>query len=198
MRNVWFHRQIAEYISTARDIDPKTVVAQRDFSFSMSDEEMERQAKRSAELRRLAELKRSIKPKINPNGLTTKADQEVAVSWWRRMREVWDTEVLQEVIVPQDDGTTEYWPGRQVETDEEILDTIRDSLMTVWHAAGTCKMGKADDETAVIDSQARVFGVEGLRVVDGSSLPLLPPGHPQSTIYALAEKIAADIIADEA
>lgn len=64
MRNVWFHRQIAEYISTARDIDPKTVVAQRDFAFSMSDEEMERQAKRSAELRRLAELKRSIKPKI--------------------------------------------------------------------------------------------------------------------------------------
>ena len=138
----------------------------------------------------------SMKPKINPNWLTTKADQEVAVSWWRRMREVWDTEVLQEIIVPQDDGTPEYWPGRQVETDEEILDVIQDSLMTVWHAAGTCKMGKPDDETAVIDSEARVYGVEGLRVVDGSSLPLLPPGHPQSTIYALAEKISADIISN--
>ena len=110
------------------------------------------------------------------------------------MREVWETDVLAEIIVPQKDGTKEYWPGNNIESDEDILNVIRDSLMTVWHAAGTCKMGRADDETAVIDSKARVHGVEGLRVVDGSSLPLLPPGHPQSTIYALAEKIAQDII----
>ncbi|KAH9904267.1 hypothetical protein F4778DRAFT_780237 [Xylariomycetidae sp. FL2044] len=129
------------------------------------------------------------KPLVNPNWLTAKADQEVAVSWYRRMREVWNTDVVQQVVIGD-----EYWPGVDVDTDEEILDVIRDSLMTVWHAAGTCKMGKAGDDTAVIDSSARVFGVEGLRVVDGSSLPLLPPGHPQSTIYALAEKIADDII----
>jgi choline dehydrogenase len=47
---------------------------------------------------------------------------------------------------------------------------------------------------AVVDSKARVFGVQGLKVVDASSFPLLVPGHPQSTIYALAEKIADDII----
>ena len=47
---------------------------------------------------------------------------------------------------------------------------------------------------AVIDSKARVFGVQGLRVVDASTFPLLVPGHPQSMIYALAEKIADDII----
>lgn len=43
-------------------------------------------------------------------------------------------------------------------------------------------MGKADDPMAVIDSHARVYGVEGLRVVDASSFPFLPPGHPQATI----------------
>ena len=55
-------------------------------------------------------------------------------------------------------------------------------------------MGKAGDEMAVLDSNANVRGVSGLRVVDASSFPLLPPGHPQATIYAFAEKIA-DVIA---
>jgi len=43
-------------------------------------------------------------------------------------------------------------------------------------------MGVASDSMAVVDSHARVFGVQGLRVVDASAFPLLPPGHPQSTI----------------
>lgn len=46
---------------------------------------------------------------------------------------------------------------------------------------------------AVVDSKARVFGTKGLRVVDASAFAILPPGHPQSTVYALAEKIAAGI-----
>lgn len=69
------------------------------------------------------------------------------------------------------------------------------SLQTVWHAAGTCKMGVSSDPMAVVDNRARVFGVKGLRVVDASTFPILPPGHPQSTVYALAEKIAAHILA---
>jgi len=44
------------------------------------------------------------------------------------------------------------------------------------------KMGKLSDSDAVVDSQARVIGVAGLRVVDASAFPLLPPGHPQATI----------------
>lgn len=131
----------------------------------------------------------AILPSINPNWLTAKADQEVAVSWWRRMREVWNTDVVQEIVIGE-----EYWPGLEQDTDEEILAVIKDALMTVWHAAGTCKMGKEGDDMAVIDNEAKVFGVQGLRVVDASSFPILPPGHPQSTIYALAEKIADGII----
>ncbi|KAH6658291.1 hypothetical protein BKA67DRAFT_591341 [Truncatella angustata] len=131
----------------------------------------------------------AVLPLVSPNWLTAKADQEVAVSWWRRMREVWNTDVVQEIVIGE-----EYWPGVDQDTDEEILAVIRDALMTVWHAAGTCKMGKESDATAVIDNEAKVFGVQGLRVVDASSFPILPPGHPQSTIYALAEKIADGII----
>ncbi|EAT76545.1 hypothetical protein HBH56_228350 [Parastagonospora nodorum] len=133
----------------------------------------------------------TVAPSINPNWLTHPGDQEVAIAWYRRMREVWDTPELRSIRV----GSEEAFPGLDKQTDEQILDVIRSSLMTVWHAAATCKMGKKEDKMAVVDSKARVFGVENLRVVDASAFPLLPPGHPQSTIYALAEKIAAEIIA---
>jgi choline dehydrogenase-like flavoprotein len=64
-----------------------------------------------------------------------------------------------------------------------------------WHAACTCRTGRANDSLAMVDSKARVIGVNGLRVVDASAFALLPPGHPVSTVYGLAEKISADIIA---
>lgn len=54
-------------------------------------------------------------------------------------------------------------------------------------------MGKQGDINAVVDSRARVSGVQGLRVVDMSAVPFTPPGHPQVIVYMLAEKIAADI-----
>ena len=129
-------------------------------------------------------------PKINPNWLTDPADQEVAIAFYRRMREVWDTPELRSIRVGQD----EAYPGLDEATDEQILEVVRSSLMTVWHAAGTCKMGQSSDSMAVVDSLARVYGIENLRVVDASIFPLLPPGHPQSTIYALAEKIADTIV----
>lgn len=58
-------------------------------------------------------------------------------------------------------------------------------------------MGVASDPTAVVDNRGRVFGVAGLRVVDASAAPLLPPGHPQSWIYALAEKISSHILNED-
>lgn len=132
-----------------------------------------------------------LQPRINPNWLTHPADQELAISWYRRLREVWETPALRSVRT----SDTEAFPGLEGhQTDEEILALIRKTLVTVWHPSCTNKMGKSDDKMAVIDHRARVFGVQGLRVVDASAFPFLPPGHPQTTIYALAEKIAADII----
>ncbi|KID85913.1 choline dehydrogenase [Metarhizium guizhouense ARSEF 977] len=128
-------------------------------------------------------------PVINPNWLTAKGDQEVAVALVKRLREVWATPELQSIS-----NGPEYYPGEKVKTDEEILNSVRDSLMTVWHPACTCKMGKKEDPMAVVDNLARVHGVQGLRVVDASAFPILPPGHPMATIYALAEKIADDVI----
>lgn len=125
-------------------------------------------------------------PVINVAWLTDPADAEVAVAAFKRLRTI-ERHLSNITIGP------EYFPGYNVSTDAEILQFIRESVTTVYHAAGTCKMGKPGDSMAVVDARGKVFGVSGLRVVDASIFPLLPPGHPQSTIYALAEKIADDI-----
>lgn len=116
-------------------------------------------------------------PIINPNWLDDPADQEVAISMFKRMRAAFQSEAMAPVIIGE-----EYYPGTKVQSDSDILEFIKDNVMTLWHAASTCKMGKSNDDMAVVDAQARVYGVQGLRVVDASSFPFLPPGHPQSTV----------------
>jgi choline dehydrogenase len=116
-------------------------------------------------------------PIIKPGYLASPTDQVVAVAAYKRIRAAFASPSMQEIILGD-----EYFPGSVVQTDEEILDTIKESLQTVWHASCTCKMGRKSDAMAVVDSQAKVFGVRGLRVVDASAFPFLPPGHPQSTV----------------
>ena len=128
-------------------------------------------------------------PLIDSGWLTDPTDQSVAIAIYKRARQAFATDAMKRGLT----DTREYFPGLSVQTDAQILNTIRNTLMTVWHASCTCKMGRNDDPDAVVDSKAKVIGVTGLRVVDASAFALLPPGHPQSTVYALAEKIADDI-----
>ena len=128
-------------------------------------------------------------PLINPNWFTHPADIELAIAGFKRQRQIWSVLAARNLTIGE-----EQLPGPTVQTDAQILQYIRESLITVFHASATCKMGMGNDTMAVIDSSARVYGTKGLRVVDASSFPFLPPGHPQSTIYALAEKIADEIL----
>ncbi|GIZ39404.1 hypothetical protein CKM354_000278900 [Cercospora kikuchii] len=132
-------------------------------------------------------------PVIDPAWLTSRTDQEVALAAYKRNRAAFASNFMKPVLA----DPVEYFPGPRVQSDADILATIRSTLLTVWHAACTCKMGVASDPTAVVDNRARVFGVTGLRVVDASAAPLLPPGHPQSWIYALAEKISSHILNED-
>ncbi|OAL07417.1 GMC oxidoreductase [Phaeosphaeriaceae sp. SRC1lsM3a] len=86
----------------------------------------------------------------------------------------------------------EVVPGSNVTSDADIENFIRGSAATLYHPAGTCKMG-AKEEGGVVDGNLKVYGVEGLRVVDASVMPMLPASHTMTTVYAVAEK-AADII----
>lgn len=113
---------------------------------------------------------------MSPNWLLDPRDQEVAVAAFKRVRQVFVTKAMAPVLIG-----AEAFPGTNVTTDAQILDIIKQSASTVYHAAATCAMGQTTDPNAVVDSQARVIGVTGLRVVDASAFPFLPPGHPQAT-----------------
>lgn len=131
-------------------------------------------------------------PVVNLNWLSDPADGEVLVAAFKRVREAWNSSAIASIVVG-----SEITPGEAVSTDAQILEFIRNSSQPIWHASSTCAMGKAGQKTAVVDSKARVFGVTGLRVVDASIIPFTLPGHPQSSVYMLAEKIANDIVEDK-
>jgi choline dehydrogenase len=133
-------------------------------------------------------------PIIDPKWLTHPADQESAIAAFKVARQILHSSAMQPVLADPD--VPEVYPGPEVSTDEAILEFARDNIATIWHAAATCKMGNANDELAVVDSKAKVRGISGLRIVDASAFPFLPPGHPQSTVYALAEKISDEILKD--
>lgn len=125
-------------------------------------------------------------PVIQPNYLTHEDDRRVLI---RGIRQALD--------VMQADAFGPYRHRIQTPTDhtsdDGIWQHILQQLETVYHPAGTCKMGTATDEMAVVDSDLRVRGIEGLRVVDASVMPTIVSGNTNAPVYMIAEK-AADLI----
>jgi choline dehydrogenase len=91
----------------------------------------------------------------------------------------------------------ELAPGADAVSDDELIDYIRKTHNTVYHLAGTARMGAADDPEAVVDPRLRVKGVTGLRVADGSIMPFLPAVNPNITTMMIGEKVS-DLIIDDA
>lgn len=116
-------------------------------------------------------------PLIDPEWLTHPTDQELAVAAMRRARQFLDTEAMRQV-----NPSGEAFPGSNVTSYKDLLAVVRSQTGTFYHASCTCKMGKENDEMAIVDSHARVYGVRNLRVVDASAFPFLPPGQPQATV----------------
>jgi 5-(hydroxymethyl)furfural/furfural oxidase len=80
----------------------------------------------------------------------------------------------------------------QVMTDDEALEEfVKKNTIGVWHASCTCRMGRADDPMSVVDTQGRVKGVQGLRVVDASVFPIVPCANTNFPTLMVAEKIAS-------
>ncbi|SOE92721.1 5-(hydroxymethyl)furfural/furfural oxidase [Burkholderia sp. D7] len=83
--------------------------------------------------------------------------------------------------------------------DEQALHAfIRANVFGVWHASGTCRMGPASDRHAVVDTQGRVHGAQGLRVADASLMPRLPSANTNIPTIMIAEKIADTILGTQA
>jgi len=88
----------------------------------------------------------------------------------------------------------EIQPGVDVQTDEQIDAFIRRHVETAYHPSCTCKMGRSDDPSAVVDSQARVRGLEALRVVDSSIMPSITNGNLNAPTIMIAEKASDHIL----
>ncbi|KAF4833698.1 Dehydrogenase xptC [Colletotrichum tropicale] len=125
-------------------------------------------------------------PAIDPRYFSHPYDGQVLVESLRFNRELLATEPIEAL------GAAETLPGTTTESDADILNFIKGVTSTEYHYVGTCAMlPKALG--GVVDAELKVYGVDGLRVVDASIMPLLPSAHTQATVYAIAEK-AADII----
>jgi choline dehydrogenase len=126
-------------------------------------------------------------PAIRYNYLATENDRRVMVEGMKVARRIAATAPLSGYIV------NEEFPGPDVRTDEDLLATLRQSGESVFHPTSTCRMGT--DERSVVDSQLRVRGIAGLRVVDASVMPAVVSGNTNAAVIAIAEK-AADLIAN--
>ncbi|MSQ89215.1 MAG: choline dehydrogenase [Betaproteobacteria bacterium] len=124
-------------------------------------------------------------PAIRYNYLATEHDRHTMIEGMRVLRRILEQPAIRPYI------DTEHLPGVQVQSDDDWLAYFRDTGSTIYHPSCTAKMGTGAD--AVVDSQLRVKGLEGLRVVDASVMPAVVSGNTNAAVIAIAEK-AADLI----
>ena len=129
-------------------------------------------------------------PALYPNYLDTDHDREVMLAGTRLVRRIADMPALQGVI------ESEFLPGRDVESDDDIAAYLRQTSWSVFHQCATCRMG-GDPATSVVDARLRVHGIEGLRVADASIFPTIPTGNTNAPAIMVGER-ASDLILQDA
>ncbi len=127
-------------------------------------------------------------PAIHPNYLSDERDLEVAIESIKVARRIAEAPALAPEILD------EYVPGREFQTDEELLLAARKYSQTIYHPTSTCKMGH--DEMAVVDDRLRVHGIQGLRVADASIMPEITSGNTNAPSIMIGEK-ASDMILED-
>ena len=126
-------------------------------------------------------------PVICANYLSTEADRQAMIRAYRHVRAIFNASAFNRY---RDDALR--LPGCDCKNEQEILEYTRSEANSVYHPVGTCRMG--EDEDAVVDEQCRVRGMEGLRVVDASVIPVSPSGNTHAIAVMLAEQIAHRIL----
>jgi choline dehydrogenase len=126
------------------------------------------------------------KPRILTNTLSEADDVESMVAGMRLAREIAAQEPLKATVLK------ELKPGSATSDREDLEADLRRRLMLIYHPVGTARMSDTDND-AVVDSQLRVHGLENLRVVDASIMPVIPGGNTNAPTIMIAER-AADLI----
>ena len=134
---------------------------------------------------------RSNNPKENPSILFNYMSHPDDWSEWRSCIRL-TREIMREPAMERYAGP-EIQPGKDVQSDAQIDDFIRQHCESAYHPCGTCKMGSPDDPQAVVDHECRVIGIEGLRVADSSIMPQVTNGNLNAPTLMIGEK-ASDMI----
>lgn len=129
------------------------------------------------------------KPKVDPRYFTDPEghDMRVAVEGIKLAREIAAQPAMAEW------AGEELFPGKDTQSDEDLADYVTRTHNTVYHPAGSVRMGADDDAMSPVDSQLRVKGVKGLRVADASVMPELTTVNPNITTMMIGER-CADLI----
>jgi choline dehydrogenase len=128
-------------------------------------------------------------PAFKPNYLATAYDRRIMVEGAKFVRRLAATPSLAPYVL------TEHQPGPAVQSDEALLEAVRNFGSSGYHPCGTCRIGQ--DATAVVDPRLRVRGVEGLRVIDASVMPTVVSGNTNAATVMIAEK-GADLVRADA
>ncbi|MEI7532316.1 MAG: GMC family oxidoreductase N-terminal domain-containing protein [Betaproteobacteria bacterium] len=123
-------------------------------------------------------------PLINPNYLSTITDRKVAVESIELTRKIISQPALSQFC------PMEYKPGAHLLSEDDLVIAAGDIGTTIFHPVGTCKMGLESDPLAVVDSELRVFGVRGLRIVDASVMPKITSGNTAAPTMMIAQRVA--------
>ncbi|MCA0422410.1 MAG: GMC family oxidoreductase N-terminal domain-containing protein [Proteobacteria bacterium] len=129
-------------------------------------------------------------PAIDPNYLSTDADRQVAVDSLRLVRRIVEAAPLKRY------KPREFLPGAHLTTDDELVRGAGDCGTTIFHPVGTAKMGIDSDPMAVTDARLKVRGMENLRVIDASVMPLIVSGNTNAPSMMIGEKGAAMVLED--
>jgi choline dehydrogenase len=124
-------------------------------------------------------------PAINPRYLSDESDRRAIIGGLRFARKLFEAPALKQYV------REETLPGRDIQTDDELLDYARRNGGTCYHASCTCMMGT--HPMSVVDSQLRVHGIEGLRVIDASVMPAVTSTNTNAPTIMIAEQGAAMI-----
>ena len=138
---------------------------------------------------------RSNNPKENPTILFNYMSHADDWSEWRSCIRL-TREIMREPAMERYAGP-EIQPGKDVQSDQQIDDFIRQHCESAYHPCGTCKMGSPDDPLAVVDHECKVIGIEGLRVADSSIMPQVTNGNINAPTLMIGEKASDHILGRE-
>ncbi len=128
-------------------------------------------------------------PAIIANYLDTQHDMDSMLAALKKTRALFHSPLFNKF------GCHEETPGKAIQSDEGLIEYLRQHSVTVYHPVGTCKMGC--DSMAVVDDRLRVHGIKNLRVADGSIMPSLISGNTHSCCVVVGDKCADMIIEDQ-